>query len=125
MIRRRIVLHGISKTPLIDSWIEKIPSAVEKQIDSDDGSAIMDIDVRLLAHHASGERYFVEATLSARRVSIHASTENENLPSAIEIVRDEIVNELSAGKKKREHFIRKGGRAFKDFIRGVYRWKNK
>ena len=85
----------------------------------------MDIDVKLLNHHASGERYLVEATLSARKISIHASAENENLPSAIETVRDEMSNELVSRKKKREHFLRRGGRAFKDFIRGMYKGKNK
>jgi len=121
MVRKTITLHGFSSTPTIDSWVEKIEAALEKQIDPSDTSAILDIDIRHLAHYSTGKGYSVEATLSARKISIHAQSENENLLSAIEIVRDEIVDELSSRKKRREHFVRRGGRAFKDFVRGLYK----
>ena len=121
MIRRKVTLRGLSSTPLIDSWVEKIPTAIEKQIDRSDESAIVDIDIRFFPHHASGERFFVEATLRARQLSLHAEAENENLPSAIEAVRDEIIIALASKKKKREHFIKKGGRAVKDFMRGIHK----
>ncbi len=115
MIRRKITLRGTVSTPLIEEWAEKIPVAIEKQIT--DESAIVDIEIRLLPKQASGEKFFVEATLSVQKNSFHAEAENGNLLSAIEIVRDGIITELNSKKKKQERFVRRGGRMFKDFIR--------
>lgn len=123
MIRRKITLRGITTTPLIDSWIEKIPNALERYVDNGDESAIVDIQIRRHAHQASGDRFFVEATLRAKKISLHAEAENENLPSAIEAVRDEIIEEFVSGKKRREHFVKKGSRMLKNLIRGMYNKK--
>ncbi len=119
MIRKKITLHGFSSTPDIESWVEKIPAALSKQI-LDDESAVVDIQVRKLARHASGMHYFVEANFYGSKISLHAQAENENLPSAIETVRDELVSELTSRKKREEHFIRKGGRIIKNFVKGLY-----
>ncbi len=115
----------MTSSPDIESWIEKIPTALEKQIERPDESAIIDIDIRHLAHQASGKKYFVEATFVSGKISLHAESENENLPSAIEAVRDEIVTVFVSNKKRRERFIRKGGRAIKDFVKGFYGKKNR
>ena len=119
MIRKNVTTHGFSSTAEIDSWIGKIPSAIEKYIDSDDQSAIANIYVRHYAHHADGEKFAVETTLRARKIFIHAEAENKNLQSAIESVRDEIVKELSSKRKKRKYSIRKGGQMVKEFVRGM------
>ena len=125
MIKKQVILNGLSSSSDIEAWTEKIPAALNNYIESGDESATVVVRIRRFQHHASGEKFLVEADLRARKSSLHADTENENLASAIEIVRDELVSELASKKKKHEHFIRKGGRAVKNFIRGLYERKKR
>lgn len=124
MIRKKITLHGFPSTPDIESWVDKIPAALAKHV-ADGESALVDIQIKKLARHASGMHYFVEANFYGNKTAIHAQAENENLPSAIEAVRDELVSEFVSRKKKEEHFIRRGGRAIKNFVKGFYGKKNR
>ena len=125
MIKKQIILNGLALSSDIEAWTEKIPAALNNYVDANDDSAVVVIRIRRFQHHAEGEKFLVEADLRARKLSLHAETENENLASAIEIVRDEIVSEFVSKKKKHEHFIKKGGRIVKNFIRGFYERKKR
>ena len=66
MIKKQVILNGLSSSSDIEAWTEKIPAALNNYIESGDESATVVVRIRRFQHHASGEKFLVEADLRAR-----------------------------------------------------------
>ncbi len=108
---------GIELTPAISAYIEKRLHGVEKYINNP--GAHMQVEVgRSSAHHKQGEVYRAEVRIAGAGEDFYAVSESEDLYAAIDLVKDEVVQEIRKVKGKKRELMRRGQRAFKDMVKG-------
>ena len=90
----------------------------------DDESIFMDVELgKTTQHHKHGEIFRAEVNLHTANRHFRSEAVAEDLYAAIDEVKDELSAEVKRYQKKREALLRRGGRAVKDFLRGVYNYK--
>ncbi|MFA6095854.1 MAG: ribosome-associated translation inhibitor RaiA [Candidatus Paceibacterota bacterium] len=128
-MKKTIKATNIELTDAIGTYIDKILAAIEKHVDQDDTSVLADIEVgKTTHHHKSGDIFRAEVNLHTRIGTFRAVSETGDLYAAIDDVKDEISAALKSKKERKTDFVRRGGLAFKNMIRGIYekgrgRWK--
>jgi putative sigma-54 modulation protein len=110
-------------TPALTEYTEKKLDVIHKLISERfNQSVIVDVELgRAGNHQHSGEIFRAEATVLVKGRSYRAVSEKENIYTAIDDVRDELMRELRTEKRKRLHSLRAGGRKFKNMIRNIFR----
>ncbi|MBX4209452.1 ribosome-associated translation inhibitor RaiA [Candidatus Parcubacteria bacterium] len=120
MIKKILKGTSITLTPAIDAAVDKVVLALEKFVESDDTSAIAEIEVaRTTNHHRSGEIFRAEINFHSRLGSFRAEAEKEDLYVAINAAKDELSESLRSKKTKRIDFIRRSGLKVKNMLRGL------
>jgi len=71
-------------------------------------------------HHQSGEIFKAEMTVVIDGKQYRAVSEKENMYTAIDDAKDELVSELQKDKRKRLHSLRRGGAKIKQMIKGIF-----
>ena len=107
---------GIELTPAISSYAEKRLSKITKFL-SDDPLVSIKLG-KMTQHHKHGEVFRAEIRISGSGQNYYASKEATDLYAAIDEVQGEVMQEITKDKGKRESLMRRGGRAFKDTLRG-------
>ncbi|KKS22946.1 MAG: hypothetical protein UU81_C0045G0005 [Microgenomates group bacterium GW2011_GWC1_41_8] len=106
---------------IADYLNEKLKSVV-KLIDQNDETAMFDIELgRTTRHHQTGNIFRAEINLRQKGGDSRAVSEASDIFSAIDLVKDQILDELRGAKGKRLRFIRKSGRKVKEWLRRFYR----
>lgn len=114
---------SLSLTPEISDYINKRLLIVDKFFQND-STAHCDIEIaKTTNHHKQGEIFRAEIHIIAKDKNIYASSEKEDLYSAIDIVKDEVLREIKNSNAKRRSLIRRGGAQIKNIIKGF--WSNK
>ena len=114
-----ILATGIELTPAIYAYVEKRIRAVEKYIDSENEDIVAKVEVgRVTQHHRSGEIFRAEVHITGGGHDLYASTEEEDLYTAIDKVKDEISKEARRRKGKRSTMLRKGQQTMKNAVKG-------
>jgi ribosomal subunit interface protein len=109
---------SITLTPSISEYIEKKVMPLDKFFQV--GEALMNVEVgRTTRHHKSGEIFRAEIRVSYNGQEYYSVAEAEDLYAAIDEVKDEITRELSSGKKKSLHLLRRGGAKIKELLKGI------
>ena len=120
MIRKTIKGTGIGLTPAIEAVVDKVAAALDKYVESDDTSALAEVEVgRTTNHHKSGDIFRAEINFSSRLGSFRAESEKEDLYAALYAVKDELVETLRSKKAKRVDFVRRSGLAMKNMLKGL------
>lgn len=84
-----------------------------------EGDSTAHVDVELeFAKLRDGDKYRAEFTVSAKGDVFRAEAWGSTMHAAIDVAAGELAKELSRGKKKRVHLMRRGAGRVKDFIRG-------
>ena len=81
---------------------------------------IFDVEVdigKVTEHHTSGEIFRAEVNVSVKGKILRAVSQKEDLYSAIDDVRDEIIEVLKETKTKKETLWRRGARRIKDMLK--------
>lgn len=113
---------NISLTPAISEYTAKRLEKIEKLL-SADPTVQCDVELgRATNHHQKGEVFRAEIHIVGVGTNAYASCEKEDLFSAIDFVRDEIVRELSSGKGKKISLVRRSGARVKSMIKGLWPW---
>ena len=93
---------------------------------SSDTSAQCDVELgRTTEHHNKGNIFRAEIHVTGANKNFYASTEQADLYAAIDIVRDDIVREVTAGRAKRLSLVRRSGARVKNMMRGLWPWRKK
>lgn len=109
---------GIELTPAISSYVEKKISTIEKYVDKS-ANAVAQVEVgKSTQHHKSGDVFRAEAHIIGAGLDLYAVREESDLYAAIDLVKDEIVQNALQSKGKNETLTRKGARMFKNMIKG-------
>lgn len=102
--------------------IDKL-SAVEKLVmtdrTGDDGLAEVELG-RISEHHKHGEVYRAEVNLHSSGRYFRSEATAGDLYAAIDGVKDELLREIKTWRKKQGTLFRRGARAVKNLLRGIY-----
>ncbi|MEK7579571.1 MAG: ribosome-associated translation inhibitor RaiA [Patescibacteria group bacterium] len=110
-------------TPAIRSYAEEKTGMLQKMLTGEDEChAYVEVG-QVTKHHQSGPIFRAEIALTTPQGSLRAEAEKEDLYAAIDIVKDELMEELRKRKSKRTTLIKKGGRMFKDIIQKMAWWE--
>lgn len=113
---------AISLTSAISDYTNKRMEKIQTLL-SDDPSVKLDIELaKTTSHHQKGEIFRAEIHIVGANKNIYASSEESDLYTAIDIVRDQVVSELTSEKGKRITMLRRGGAKVKNIIKGLWPW---
>ena len=113
---------NIELTPPIRAYLEDKLNSLARLVDQHDTEAILQAEVgKDSRHHKHGEVFRAEINLHLPGRDLRAESFNDDLYAAIDLVKDEIVNEFKSFRAKRSTVVRRGARALKNLIKGLYR----
>jgi putative sigma-54 modulation protein len=113
---------AITLTPAISDYTNKKLEKIQTLL-ANDPSAICDIELaKTTSHHNKGEIFRAEIHIVGAGKNMYASTEEADLYTAIDGVRDQIVYELSTDKSKKVSMLRRGGAKMKNIVKGLWPW---
>lgn len=116
---------NITLTPAITEYVDKKVGMLEKFFRGMD-DVLVNVEVgKTTRHHKSGDIFKAEIHISANGQEYYAVTETEDLYAAIDMVKDDIVRELTSKRKKAIRLFRKGGAKLKNLLKGIYRFPRK
>ena len=109
---------NIVLTSELNEYLLKRINVIEKFF-SHDSSAKCDIELaKTTEHHKNGDIFRAEIHITAKNKNHYASAEKEDIHSAIDIVKDEILREIKSQKEKKISVLRRGGAKVKNIIKG-------
>lgn len=123
-MKMNIKATGINLTPEISTYAQKRLSKVGKYLTQRD--PVMNVELgKVTQHHRQGEIFRAEVRITGGGADYYVAKESADLFSAIDEVKDEIIQEVAKDKDKRTSLMRRGGRMFKDMVRGFpwVRWR--
>ena len=118
----KIKATALSLTPAISEYADKRLTKISKMIGGDP-SFICDLELaKTSAHHKSGDIFRAEIHIVGKGKDLYASAEDQDLYTAIDAMRDEIIRELKASKGKQLSFMRRSGAQVKSMMKGMWPW---
>lgn len=119
MIKKTLKATGFEFTPAISDYLEKIIVSLDKLVPEHDESALVDIEVgKTTNHHKSGDIFRAEVNFRSALGHFRGEAEAGDVYSAIDIVRDEIVEQVRSKKDRKMSLVRKGGALVKNLLKG-------
>lgn len=111
-------------TPAISDYLDKRLSSVDKFVDENDNTPMCYVEIgKTTSHHKSGDIFRAEINLHIGGKVFRVEEEKEDLYSAIDAVKDELLAELRKAKMKKMSLIKRGGMIIKNSIKGFNFWK--
>lgn len=105
----------------IRSYLEKRLQSLDRLLDPDDPTVIIDVELgRTTKHHQSGDVFFAEINIHRGKEALRAVSNRPDLNSAIDDMHDEIARELASRKSKRLSLARRSGQIAKAILKGSY-----
>lgn len=113
---------AVTLSSSISEYVTKRLEKVSKLM-ADDPTTQCDIELaRTTEHHNKGDIFKAEVHIVATGKNYYASSEKDDLYTAIDAVRDDIIREITAGKGKRISLIRRSGARVKNMVKGLWPW---
>ncbi len=117
MIKKHIKAKNIELTDAISEYLDKKLGALDKFIPSK-SEAIAKVEVgRTTNHHHKGDVFHAEILLDVEREQFRAGAESGDLYSAIDMMKDEVVQEVTKAGKKKKHLLKRGNQKIKAMIK--------
>lgn len=108
----------MENTAAIEAYLKKKIASIERLIDASDTSAKAEVEVGIdTKHHKKGEVFFAEIKLHTRQKDYYSIEHADNLYSAIDLVKDEVVREVKSFREKRRDVAKRSARTAKTAIR--------
>lgn len=113
---------NITLTPAISDYIYKRLDKIKKII-GDDSALQCDVELgRTTEHHNKGDIFRAEIHIVGSGKNLYASSQKEDLYTAIDEVQDQILRELKTDKEKKISLVRRGGARVKAMAKGLWSW---
>ena len=104
-------------TPALRSYVEDKMKGLEKFIDPS-YQVKAEVEIGQTTHrHQSGNIFRCEVNLTIQGDLIRAVSQQEDLYAAIDVAKDELLDEVRKHKDKKTKNTRRGARLFKELIR--------
>ena len=111
---------GIELTPAISSYVNKKIYSIEKYLDKNNANVVAQVEVgKSTKHHKTGNVFRAEVHITGGGLDLYAVSEKEDLYSAIDIVKDEVVHSVVQSKGKRQTLTRRGAEMIKNMMKGI------
>lgn len=95
---------------------------LDKYIDPTDDSIICDVELGMTTkHHKNGDIFKAEINLFMAGKTLRAVSEKEDILSAIDVAKDEIVREITVNKDKKVSLMRRGGSKIKGLVKNIFK----
>jgi ribosomal subunit interface protein len=117
---------NFSLTEAIENYLRERLAPLEKLVHKTEakGETLAEVELGRTTHHRHGEIFRAEINLRlAGGGNLRTVSEQESLYAAIDLMKDGMLEEVRAWQKKHQQLLRRGGRAFKNIIRGLNPWK--
>jgi putative sigma-54 modulation protein len=117
MLNKRIKITGMDMTPSIQDYVHKKVDALVKFIDNDT-EALAEIEIgRITNHHHKGDVYKAEINLTIGKNIFRADVTESDLYTAIDMMKDRVMQEVSSNKDKNISLFKKGQKILKDMLK--------
>ena len=104
-------------TPEIRAYAEEKVRMIERLLDDRDADARADVELgQTTQHHQSGDIFRAEINLHTAQLSLRAEAQQADIFAAIDVAKDELIEEIRRSKDKKSSMMRRGGRMFKDVM---------
>ncbi len=111
---------NITLSAPISDYVNKRLRKIGKLLDSDP-SIICDLELaKTTEHHQKGPIFKAEIHIVGSNKNVYATAEREDLYTAVDAVRDEVLRELRTKKAKNISFVRRGGARVKAMVKGLW-----
>jgi ribosomal subunit interface protein len=121
-MRLNIKATSITLSPELRDYLEKRVEALGKMIDLSNPTLLIECEVaKTTGHHQSGDIFRAEINVSYEGEQWRAVSENSDIYSAIDEMRDEIIEALRSYKGKKRSLLRRSQAQVKGFIKKFYR----
>lgn len=121
----RIKATNLTMSSAVSEYVGKRLDKVSRLVGGDP-SIMCDVELsRTSGHHQKGEIFRAEIHIVGAGLDIYAAAEHEDLYSAVDDVRDEIIREFHAKKGKRISLIRRSGAQMKAMVKGIWPFNRK
>lgn len=122
-MNKNIKTTNITLTQAIADYTNNKISKLDKLV-SGDPAIQCDIELaKTTDHHNKGDIFRAEIHIVGKNKNIYASSEKDDLYTAIDIVVDEALREVKSGKQKHIAMVRRGGAKMKAMMKGLWPWK--
>lgn len=119
MLNKRIKTTGMEITPAISEYVHKKVDALLKFIDSE-SVALAEVEIgRTTNHHHKGDVYKAEINFTLEKDTFRAVAIQADLYQAIDVMKDNIVQEVTKAKKKNMSLFRKSQQKIKAVLKSV------
>ncbi len=108
---------NIEFTDAISSYAHKKIESFAKFLES--GSHVYMEVGKTTNHHKNGDIYKAEIEIKNKGEKFFAMIETDDLYKAIDMVKDEMIHELTQNKKRNSTMFRRGARSVKKMLKGL------
>jgi|SRR3989344_1578335 len=113
---------NITLTPDIKEYLDRKLESLKKFIDAADDTVAVDVELgKSSMHHQTGDVFRAEINVFEGKKSYRAVAEGNDLVSALDGMKDQILHSLRNDKTKKMTLIKKTGSRLKQFIRRFYK----
>ena len=113
---------NITLTPDIKEYLDRKLESLKKFIDDADDTVAVDVELgKSSMHHQTGDVFRAEINVFEGKKSYRAVAEGNDLVSALDGMKDQILHSLRNDKTKKMTLIKKTGSRLKQFIRRFYK----
>ncbi len=117
-MKYNIKATNIELTDEIRSHIDEKIKSISKLVDPNDTSAYADVEVgRTTKHHRSGDIFRAEINMKFAGAHIYAESRKEDIHSALDEVKNEVMRGLRKEKTKRKDEVRRDAKGLKSMFR--------
>ena len=117
-------MTNVELSSAIQDYLNKKVAAFDKLINKNDESASLNVVLaKITRHHQKGDIFKAEMNLHISGKVFQASSEEQDIFSAIDFAKDEMVRELRSYKDKKIGGIKRGGTEVKKIIKGINKKK--
>jgi ribosomal subunit interface protein len=113
---------NIELTDDIRDRVNKVLESVSKVLNVENDQFVGQVEVgKTSNHHKTGDIFRAEASLTANGQPIYVVSEKSDLYSALDDLKDEVINSIKRSRRKNRSGIRKGAAKVKDFVRKFFK----
>ncbi len=117
MIKHQIKAKNMELTPAISDYLGRKLAMLDKFVGKD-SEAIARVDIgRTSGHHHKGDVFHAGILLDVEREQFRAEAESGDLYSAIDMMKDEVVDEVTKAGKKKKHLLKRGHQKIKAMMK--------
>ncbi len=121
-MNRKIKTTNIIVDSGVEDYLDKRLEAVEKLIDVNDPTLLVEIELaKTTKHHQTGDIFRAEINLTINGNQFRAEAEEIDLNKAIDMMKDELLNELRSYKGKRHSIVKRSGAKIKALLKRFYK----